>query len=106
VNKLFLIGATVAGAALLARRLAPKFATIDWAPKLAAMPDTAAPNWPRRPRGRMFANIAAIRANTERILELLESSPPGADGETRYSGPFHERPEEASWQDSARGDDA
>jgi hypothetical protein len=43
---------------------------IDWEKKLDAMPDNAPPKW-------MVRNITAIRENTDRILELLESGRPG-----------------------------
>ena len=39
---------------------------IDWEKRFEAMPDNAPPKW-------MFRNITAIRENTDRILELLES---------------------------------
>jgi hypothetical protein len=38
--------------------------------RLAGMPDSAPPKW-------MFNNIGAIRTNTERIIELLESPAAG-----------------------------
>jgi hypothetical protein len=65
VKKLLIIGAAVAGAALLAKRFAPRMQEIDWEQRIAAMPDTAPPKW-------MFTNIKAIRDNSDRILELLE----------------------------------
>ena len=44
------------------------------------MPDNAPPKW-------MFSNISAIRSNTERIIELLESESvaggPGVEGGTQ-----------------------
>ena len=51
---------------VLARRFGPKMPAIDWEKRLEAMPDNAPPKW-------MFRNITAIRENTDRILELLES---------------------------------
>ena len=77
MTKLLIIGATVAGAALIAKRLAPRIGNIDWKKKIAAMPDTAPPRW-------MFANITVIRENTERILERLEEQTP--NDETRQVG--------------------
>ena len=59
----------VAGAALIARRAVRHACTMDFGALIDAMPDTAPPTW-------MFTNIAAIRRNTERILELLESQAP------------------------------
>ncbi len=54
---------------VLARRFGPKMGTIDWEKRFEAMPDNAPPKW-------MFRNITAIRQNTDRILELLESGQP------------------------------
>jgi hypothetical protein len=65
MNKPIALGATVAGAALLAKVLTPKISRVDFAERIAAMPDSAPPKW-------IFTNIATIRANTERILALLE----------------------------------
>jgi hypothetical protein len=65
VKKALIIGGAVAGAALLAKRFAPKMQSIDWEQRIAAMPDTAPPKW-------MFTNIKAIRENSDRILELLK----------------------------------
>ena len=55
-----------AGLGVLARRFAPKMAGIDWEKRFEAMPGNTRPKW-------MFRNITAIRENTDRILELLES---------------------------------
>lgn len=65
MKKALIIGGAVAGAALLAKRLAPKMQSIDWEQRIAAMPDSAPPKW-------MFRNISAIRENSDRILELLK----------------------------------
>ena len=89
MKKLVIIGgATVAGAALVAKLLAPRFGgagrrtrqspgakllamfgDTDFGKAIAAMPDTAPPKW-------MFTNVSAIRRNTERILEILEKGAP------------------------------
>ena len=88
MKKLVIGCATVAGAALVAKRLAPNlgepgrrarpprgakllavFGDIDFGKAIAAMPDTAPPKW-------MFTNVTAIRENTERILEILEARAP------------------------------
>lgn len=74
MNKPIALGATVAGAALLARVLAPKISRRDFAERIAAMPDTSPRKW-------IFTNVATIRANTERILALLEQQPPTSHGE-------------------------
>ena len=55
--------------AVLARRLGPKMRNVDWEKRLEAMPGNAPPKW-------MFRNITAIRENTDRILQLLESGRP------------------------------
>jgi hypothetical protein len=64
--KKVIIGVALAvGVALVVKRLAPGCGKIDWQKRLAAMPDDAPPKW-------MFRNIAAIRENTDRVVELLE----------------------------------
>ena len=68
---LIIIGA-VAGGALLARRFAHGCGHLDFEQMIERMHDDAPPKW-------MYRNISAIRANTERILELLpteEHAPP------------------------------
>jgi hypothetical protein len=63
-------GAAVLGVlGVLARRLGPKMPAIDWQKRLEAMPGNAPPKW-------MFRNITAIRENTDKILQLLESGQP------------------------------
>ena len=66
MKKALIIGGAVAGVMLLAKRFAPKMQSIDWEQRIAAMPDTASPKW-------MFTNSKAIRDNSDRILELLET---------------------------------
>lgn len=62
-----LIGAGLAtGGALLARRCASSCGGLDFEKLVERMPQNAPPRW-------MFRNISAIRDNTDRILELLES---------------------------------
>jgi hypothetical protein len=70
MKKLLLIGGGVIGGALLARRFAGHRTHFDF----ERMPETAPPKW-------MFRNISAIRENTDRILQLLESerAPAGAE---------------------------
>jgi hypothetical protein len=55
----------VAVAVLLAKLLGPRAGQVDFASRIAAMPDTSPPKW-------IYNNVTAIRANTDRILELLE----------------------------------
>lgn len=74
MKKTSVIVATVAGGALLARALRSKVGMTDFAERIAAMPDTAPPKW-------IFTNVTAIRANTERILALLEEQRPTSAGE-------------------------
>jgi hypothetical protein len=61
-----LVGATVLGVALVARRAARGCGSFDFESMIERMPENAPPKW-------MFRNISAIRDNTERILELLEA---------------------------------
>jgi hypothetical protein len=68
MNKLLVVGAVV-GATLLARRCTSGRGGFDIAKILERMPDDSPPKW-------MFSNISAIRENTDRILQLLESGAP------------------------------
>ena len=61
-----LIGAAVVGGALLAARGVRRRGGWDFEKMIERMPEDAPPKW-------MFRNITAIRANSERILELLEA---------------------------------
>ncbi len=80
MKKILVIAAVLAVLGVLARRFGPKMPAIDWERRLEAMPDNAPPKW-------MFRNITAIRQNTDKILQLLESgrseparqAPPSAD---------------------------
>ena len=59
----------LAGAAIAAGFLAARRSTgggVDFGRLIEAMPDNAPPKW-------MFNNITAIRQNTERIMQLLET---------------------------------
>ncbi len=60
------VGAAVFGAAMCARRVARSCGGFDFERVVERMPENAPPKW-------MFRNISAIRANSERILELLEA---------------------------------
>ena len=68
MKRALLIGGAALGVALVAWRVASKFGSFNWDEMLERMPDTAPPKW-------MFTNITAIRENTDRILERLESEP-------------------------------
>ena len=66
MKRLLLVGAAVAGAGVCARRCARDHGGFDFEKMIERMPENAPPKW-------MFRNISAIRTNTERILQLLES---------------------------------
>ena len=66
--KLLVGVALVAGAVVLAKRHALRRDGFDFETILERMPDNAPPKW-------AFQNITAIRENTDRILELLDSTP-------------------------------
>jgi len=66
MKKAVAIAAVLAGLAMLVRRFGPKLRAIDWEKRVEAMLGNTRPKW-------MFRNITAIRENTDRILELMES---------------------------------
>ena len=77
MKRLLLGGAAAMGAALLVRRAARGCGGFDFEKMIERMPENAPPKW-------MFRNISTIRANTERILELLEAErTPGTGEQTR-----------------------
>ena len=65
MKKAWVIAAVVAGVALLAKALGSGVGKTDIGERIAAMPDTSPPKW-------IYTNVTAIRANTDRILALLE----------------------------------
>ena len=65
MKRLLLGGAAAMGTALLVRSAVRGCGGFDFEKMIERMPEDAPPKW-------MFRNISAIRANTERILELLE----------------------------------
>ena len=69
MKKVAAVAVVLAVLGVLARRLGPKMRNVDWEKRLEAMPDNARPKW-------MFRNITAIRENTDKILQLLESGQP------------------------------
>ena len=69
MKKVLAAAALLAVLGVLARRLGPKMPAIDWEERLEAMPGNSPPK-------RMFGSITAIRENTDRILQLLESGQP------------------------------
>jgi hypothetical protein len=68
MKKLLIIGGAVTGAAFVAKRLASgsRWKEVDFGRLVERMPEDAPPRW-------IFRNISAIRENTDRILQLLES---------------------------------
>lgn len=66
MKKLLVVGGIAAAAGFLAKRLASGGDGFDFGRMVERMPENAPPKW-------MFRNISAIRENTERILQLLES---------------------------------
>jgi hypothetical protein len=75
MRRLLLVGAAAVGAGVVVRRAARSgCGSFDFEKMLDRMPENAPPKW-------MFRNISAIRANTERILELLQTERSSAAGE-------------------------
>ena len=75
-KKLLISGAAITGTALVAKRLASRSSGLDFGRLFDRMPENAPPKL-------MFRNISAIRENTERILQLLESERTTAGPEPR-----------------------
>ena len=76
MKKAWVIAAVVAGGALLAKALGSGVGKTDIGERIAAMPDTSPPKW-------IYMNVTAIRANTERILALLEEERVTSVGDPR-----------------------
>jgi len=72
MKKLLIVGGAITGAALLAKRWSSS-GGIDFGQMVERMPEDAPPRW-------IFRNVSAIRENTERILQLLESERTSAEG--------------------------
>ena len=66
MKKLIVFGALGVVVALAAKRGCAAMCEGDWQNRIESMPDNAPPKW-------MFRNISEIRANTERIMRLLET---------------------------------
>lgn len=76
MKKLLIVGGAatgVAGAAFLAKRFASSSGGPDFERWVERMPENAPPKW-------IFRNVTAIRENTDRILQLLESEERSAGG--------------------------
>jgi hypothetical protein len=82
MKKLLIVGGAVTGAAVVAKRFASgsRSDRVDFGRLVERMPENAPPKW-------IFRNISAIRENTDRILQLLESEDRSAT---------HDRPHLAS----------
>jgi hypothetical protein len=87
MKKAWVIAAVVAGVAILARALGSGVGRTDIGERIAAMPDTSPPKW-------IYTNVTAIRANTDRILALLEEQKSASAGEPQQ-GPGPEAAREA-----------
>ena len=74
MSKTLIAGAVVIGAVVLAKRHALSRDGFDIERFIERMPDNAPPKW-------AFQNITAIRENTDRILELLDSRQKADTGE-------------------------
>jgi hypothetical protein len=73
MKKLLIVGGAVAGAAFVAKRFATSSGGVDFGRMVERMPEGAPPKW-------VFSNISAIRENTDRILQRLESEDRSAEG--------------------------
>ena len=78
MKKTWVIAAVVAGGVLLARALGSGAGKVDIGERIAAMPDTSPPKW-------IYTNVTAIRANTDRILALLEEQKLTSAGDPQSS---------------------
>lgn len=74
MKKVWVIAAIAAGGALLARTIGSGVGNTDIGERIAAMPDTSPPKW-------IYNNVTAIRANTDRILALLEEQRQASPGD-------------------------
>ena len=73
MRRLLLVGGALVGAGVCARRAARGRGGFDFERMIERMPENAPRKW-------MFRNIGAIRDNTERILQLLETEATPAEG--------------------------
>ena len=74
MKRMLLFGAGVLGAVVCARRFGGSCGSFGFEKMIERMPEDAPPKW-------MFRNISAIRANTDRILQLLEDEGASPTGE-------------------------
>ncbi len=80
MKRVVLLIAALAGVALALKRFGPLASDVDIASRIEAMPDSAPPKW-------IYNNVTAIRANTDRIIELLERRRAGESGEQPAAEP-------------------
>jgi hypothetical protein len=73
MNKALIAGAVVIGAVVLAKRHALSRDGFDIERFIERLPENSPPKW-------MFQNLTAIRQNTDRILEILDSEHRAAPG--------------------------
>ena len=73
MKKLLIVGGALTGAAFVAKRFASSSGGVDFERLVERMPENAPPKW-------IFRNISAIRENTDRILQLLDSEHTSAGG--------------------------
>jgi hypothetical protein len=66
MSKALVVAGAVVAVGLVARRAMCHREGFSWAAAIERMPEDAPPKW-------MFRNITAIRENTERILEQLQT---------------------------------
>lgn len=78
MKKLILFGAAALGAAFCARRAARGCSRCNIEARIERMPENAPRKW-------LFRNIQAIRKNSERIIELLETERAAASEGTAHA---------------------
>ena len=78
MKKLLLLAGVGVLVGVAVKRGCSRMCSVDWEQRIESLPDNAPPKW-------MFRNISAIRANTERIRELLEH-PTAEAGPIRAAG--------------------
>jgi hypothetical protein len=79
MKKLLIVGGAVTAAVFIAKRLGSSSGGPDFERLVERMPENAPPKW-------IYRNLSAIRENTERILQLLESGRTPAEGAGEAAG--------------------
>lgn len=80
MKRVALLIVALAGVALALKRFGSLAGGVDFASRIEAMPDSAPPKW-------IYNNVTAIRANTDRILEVLERRRTAESGEQPLGEP-------------------